>query len=241
MPDEQTPYSAATPPPSSAPGTASSSSGTMVVLAYLWLLAIMPLLLEKQNTEVQWHAKHGLVLFVAEFVGFIALLAISGVSGFGCLLEPLAQLAVLILHLACIEKWLQGRRLVIPALSKYAGKFFAIGTLRREGHQEGTKASSMGTAGRERGYSEPYRRQPSSREQLGVFGAHARIWVYRHTHSIALHAFGSASLVDSHRPTVDTLTPCSQVTAGSVAHSWPPTACLGADPELREARLPPRR
>ena len=95
----------------------------MVVLAYLWLLAIVPLLLEKQDTEAQWHAKHGLVLFVAELIGFIALLVISGVPGFGCLRITLAQLAVLILHAACIAKGLQGGRLMIPGLSEYASKF----------------------------------------------------------------------------------------------------------------------
>ncbi|MEE2636222.1 MAG: hypothetical protein VYE68_03210 [Acidobacteriota bacterium] len=94
----------------------------MVVLAYLWLLAIVPVLLEKQDTEVQWHAKHGLVLFGAEFVGFIALGVITGITGFGCLLIPLAQLAVLILHVACIAKGLQGGRLLIPGLSEYASK-----------------------------------------------------------------------------------------------------------------------
>ena len=41
---------------------ASPNRGVMIVLAYLWLLALIPLLLEKQDAEVQWHAKHGLVL-----------------------------------------------------------------------------------------------------------------------------------------------------------------------------------
>src|SRR5262249_27925078 len=36
--------------------------GMMIVLAYLWPLALVPLLLDKADPEAQWHAKHGLVL-----------------------------------------------------------------------------------------------------------------------------------------------------------------------------------
>ena len=32
----------------------------MIVLAYFGLLALIPLLMEKEDAEVQWHAKHGL-------------------------------------------------------------------------------------------------------------------------------------------------------------------------------------
>src|SRR3954449_5072929 len=49
-------------------GGASSNRGVMIVLAYLWPLALVPLLLEKNDAEVQWHAKHGLVLMIAELV-----------------------------------------------------------------------------------------------------------------------------------------------------------------------------
>ena len=43
----------------------------MIVLSYLWLLALVPLLVEKDDKEVQWHAKHGIVLMVAEIVFWI--------------------------------------------------------------------------------------------------------------------------------------------------------------------------
>ena len=45
----------------------------MIVLAYLWPLALVPLLVEKNDPEVQWHAKHGIVLMVAELVLLFAL------------------------------------------------------------------------------------------------------------------------------------------------------------------------
>jgi len=43
----------------------SPNRGVMIVLAYLWPLALVPLLLEKHDPEVQWHAKHGIVLMIA--------------------------------------------------------------------------------------------------------------------------------------------------------------------------------
>jgi uncharacterized membrane protein len=136
MTDEQTPDSATPPPPpppsspaspppeSAPPGTASPNRGLMVVLSYLWLLAIVPLLLEEQDPEVRWHAKHGLVLFGIEFIGFMALAIVTGIAGwFGFLLAQLAQLGVLVLHVVCIAKGLQGDRLLIPGISEYTERF----------------------------------------------------------------------------------------------------------------------
>ena len=128
MTDDQTPEAAAPPPPPPPPpppssGGASSNRGIMIVLSYLWLLALVPLMLEKQDTEVQWHAKHGLVLFGAEFFAFMALSILSVLSGgLGCLFLPLAHLGVLVLHVVCIAKGLQGERFLIPGLSDYANK-----------------------------------------------------------------------------------------------------------------------
>ena len=44
-----------------APGSVSQNRSIMIVLSYLWLLALVPLLVEKDDREVQWHAKHGIV------------------------------------------------------------------------------------------------------------------------------------------------------------------------------------
>ncbi len=38
----------------------------MIVLAYLWPLALVPLLIERHDPDLQWHARHGLVLMIAE-------------------------------------------------------------------------------------------------------------------------------------------------------------------------------
>ena len=96
----------------------------MVVLAYLWLLAIVPLLVEEQDEEVRWHAKHGLVLFGAEVVAFIALTIVAGIAWWlSLLLVPLVQLGILVLHVVCIAKGLQGDRFLLPGVSEYTDRF----------------------------------------------------------------------------------------------------------------------
>jgi len=109
----------------------SDNRTVMIVLSYLWLLALIPLLVEKDDREVQWHAKHGLVLTVFETVVMIALQvlvmilgAISG--GLGCvigLFAPLFMLAILVVHVLCIVKGVNGQRFLIPYISEYADRF----------------------------------------------------------------------------------------------------------------------
>jgi len=121
------------PPPQEAPPreVVSDNRPVMIVLAYLWLLALIPLLVEKDDPEVQWHAKYGLVLTVVEVVAMIALqvvvMVIAAVSGgLGCifgLLMPLFMLAILIVHVLCIVKGLKGERFLIPPISDYADRF----------------------------------------------------------------------------------------------------------------------
>jgi uncharacterized membrane protein len=108
------------------PGTASSNRNVMIVLSYLWILALVPLLTEKDDKEVQWHAKHGIVLMVAELALWILISVITGAMGpIGCiaaLFTPLVALGELVLHILCIVKGINGQRLIIPGLSEYANK-----------------------------------------------------------------------------------------------------------------------
>ena len=113
------------------PGTQSSNRGIMIVLSYLWLLALVPLLVEKEDKEVQWHAKHGIVLMVAEIVLWIAItivtLVISSISGaLGCVVSLLTfglWLGILVVHVLCIVKGVNGQRFLIPGVSEYASRF----------------------------------------------------------------------------------------------------------------------
>ena len=123
----------AEPPPQepAAKEVVSENRNVMIVLSYLWLLALIPLLVEKEDREVQWHAKHGLVLTVVEVIVMIGLqvvvMILGAVSGgLGCiftLLIPIFMLAILIVHVLCIVKGINGQRFLIPGVSEFADKF----------------------------------------------------------------------------------------------------------------------
>ena len=101
----------------------------MLVLSYLWILALVPLLVEKDDREVQWHAKHGIVLLVAEIIFWIAfniviwiLALIPGIGGLvssllGCGVTFIVWLGILALHIIAIMKALKGERLVLPVIT----------------------------------------------------------------------------------------------------------------------------
>ena len=111
------------------PGSAPSSNrNVMILLSYMWLLALVPLLTEKNDKEVQWHAKHGIVLMAAEIALWIVVTIINIVTGvmLGCLVGIVSLfvwLGILILHIMCIVKGVNGQRLTIPGLSEFADKF----------------------------------------------------------------------------------------------------------------------
>ncbi|MGQ0737045.1 MAG: hypothetical protein ACT4QD_25780 [Acidobacteriota bacterium] len=110
-------------PGSTAP---SSNRNVMILLSYLWLLALIPLVVEKEDREVQWHAKHGLVLTVAELIFWVAFQILTFAWTVGCivaLFAPILWLAFLVVHIVAIMKGMNGQRLIIPGLSQYADRF----------------------------------------------------------------------------------------------------------------------
>jgi len=102
----------------------------MLVLAYLWPLAVIPLLLTRDDAEVQWHARHGLVLMAAELVLLLGLsivmqLLMVVTLGVGCLASialVFLWAGVLALHVFAIVRALHGYRLIVPLLSDYASR-----------------------------------------------------------------------------------------------------------------------
>ena len=112
------------------PSEPSPNRGVMIVLAYLWPLALIPLLVEKNDAEVQWHAKHGIVLMIAELIllfGYIMLTSIVSLAtlGLGCVLSVFlvfGWVGILALHVVAIVKGINGGRLIIPGLSDYPNR-----------------------------------------------------------------------------------------------------------------------
>jgi uncharacterized membrane protein len=108
----------------------SPNRGVMIVLAYLWPLALVPLLLEKDDPDLQWHARHGLVLMLTEFMLIVAYLAMASVVslaalGLGTVLAILlviSWIGILALHVTAIVKGVSGARLIVPWVSEHADR-----------------------------------------------------------------------------------------------------------------------
>jgi len=101
----------------------------LLILAYCWLLALVPLFLLREDAEVQWHARNGLGLFLAETLmviplGLMALPVLLVFQGAGLLVVSAASfllwLAILGVHIAGMRKAHRGERMLIPAVSAWA-------------------------------------------------------------------------------------------------------------------------
>jgi len=108
----------------------------MLVLAYLGPLALVPLLVDTGDSEVRWHAKHGLILAGVELAALmlgmmvVETLALVTAGLFGCLfllVSPAVLLGLLVVivavHALGMARALNGERLMIPGISEYANRF----------------------------------------------------------------------------------------------------------------------
>lgn len=88
------------------------------VLGYLWILCFIPLLFKKENKFALFHAKQGLVLFIAE----LALWLISIIPFLGWIIGLLGSIACGILSLIGVIQSLMGEYWKAPLISDYAEK-----------------------------------------------------------------------------------------------------------------------
>ncbi len=110
----------------SAEGPSSPRRPWVFVLCYAAFLGFLPLLVEKRDPEVRWHARNGLALFAAlALAGAVATLVGIAVPSLSCLyavaMSIFSLLYVMIAVLATV-KALGGARLVIPGISAYASR-----------------------------------------------------------------------------------------------------------------------
>lgn len=111
------------PPPS---GSANPNRGLMLVLAYLGPLAIIPFAIEKNDPDVQWHAKHGLVIFVAELILACLVFALHFIPFLGWMftcVNCVLPLVFIVFHIFLIVQAVNGKRFLIPGVSEYADRF----------------------------------------------------------------------------------------------------------------------
>jgi uncharacterized membrane protein len=114
------------PPPPPPAGAADNNRSLMIALSYLWILAVVPLIVEKDDHEVQWHAKHGLVLLVVEIILYAVLAVVSMIPVIGCItmfLPVVVFLGFLVIRILCITKAIAGQRFLLPVVSDFANRF----------------------------------------------------------------------------------------------------------------------
>jgi len=102
------------------------SSRPMLVLSYLAFLGVVPLLFARRDPEVRWHARNGLLLFGAVAGSTLAATLVGTLApALGCLYATV-MFFVLALYafiaILAIVKALDGQRLLVPGISKYAGR-----------------------------------------------------------------------------------------------------------------------
>lgn len=120
-------YTPPPPPPGGGAPGASSDRTIMLVLSYLGILALIPLLTKKDDSEVQWHAKNGLALFVAWIALWIVFWGLSMAlpSAVGCALSVIQcglGIGFLVIIVMSIMKAVNGERFRIPVISDFADK-----------------------------------------------------------------------------------------------------------------------
>lgn len=91
------------------------------LLCYIWVVAILMLLLEPYNKNklIRFHAFQGLFLWAAWFVGHIVLMIIPVL---GWILIPFWFLAIVISGIICAVKAYQGNKFKLPVIGDLADK-----------------------------------------------------------------------------------------------------------------------
>jgi uncharacterized membrane protein len=98
----------------------------MLVLSYAWLLSLIPLFMKKDDSEVQWHAKNGLVMAaVITIVDILFWIMGRFFPLMTCLISfvpCLIFVGYLIVSIIAIMKAINGQRLRVPVLTDLAEK-----------------------------------------------------------------------------------------------------------------------
>jgi len=89
-----------------------------VVSAYVWVFAFVPYFLKRRNEFVQFHAKQGVVLFVAELI----LILLSAIPIVGQLVGLVGFIFCFYFSVRGIFSGLAGKKWVFPLIGRYASK-----------------------------------------------------------------------------------------------------------------------
>jgi uncharacterized membrane protein len=93
------------------PQSPKSDSNTNAALSYIWILSLVMIATKKNDEFVMFHAKQGLVLFIASFLWFIPVI--------GWILDCLILVCIIIGFI----KAMNGERYKLPVVGDLAAKF----------------------------------------------------------------------------------------------------------------------
>ncbi|MFA6098029.1 MAG: DUF4870 domain-containing protein [Patescibacteria group bacterium] len=92
------------------PTTVNTDSNLMGALSYVWILSVVMLIIKKDDEFVKFHAKQGLILFIASFIGVVPVIGWA------------IWLVVVVLDIVGFIKALSGERYKMPVIGDIAGK-----------------------------------------------------------------------------------------------------------------------
>ncbi len=100
-------------------GSQGGDNNMIAVLSYIGILFLIPMLTAKGNDFAQYHAKQGLVLFIAE----IATMIIAWIPIIGWLIGFVAWIIWFILSIMGIVNVVGGKKKPLPVIGSFASKF----------------------------------------------------------------------------------------------------------------------
>ena len=107
------------PMPAAGGGNDVEANKGIAVLSYLGVLCLIPLLAKKESKFAQYHAKQGLVLFIAEIVLWV----VNLVPVLGQLVFVLGWIIALVLAIMGIMAVTKGEMKELPLIGGFAAKF----------------------------------------------------------------------------------------------------------------------
>jgi uncharacterized membrane protein len=87
-------------------------------IAYLGVFCLIPLIIKSKNDFIRFHARQGLILFLAEIIFTLILI----IPFFGWLISLLGWFVCGLVSITAIIKTLQGKSWKIPVLNKFSYK-----------------------------------------------------------------------------------------------------------------------
>ncbi|BBB31662.1 conserved hypothetical protein [Thermotomaculum hydrothermale] len=124
---EQTPPPPPTEPQGGEPQNTGDVNVLMAILSYFGIFALIPLFVEKEDEFIQFHAKQGTTLLIAEIVLSIAFFIIGLIPILGCIVavaEMLIFLALFVFHIIMMIKASKGEWYKIPYVYDWSLKIF---------------------------------------------------------------------------------------------------------------------